>query len=418
MYQINVSTRRVTQFIIEEAYKWLYKRILDGEYSVNRSKKAKALFLQIEEERLVTKESYNDFIEMFENSPINYMLYRSKRKSCKRITTDILLNYFVEYNGSILPIGFIKDFFEDDYETRQEVNALLEEFGKANKSEMGILWRRNLITKEDEIDSLRSHHANVLKIHPMLLIIQIIQLVITGGLIYVFSAFQKYINLFETIKIWVTQLKLQVYDNIIASETLMKFGPDGEVFCHAGKMFTFVEYISEYALFIALGIILLLVLIVRIKNLLGFVFFLVRTIVINIRLSCQKMFIHRFEKKGMESIIGYFDKKIPDIVESGVIDNSHCAEIPVESKIYNYINSFNAQKFTEKLYKSSAKYMKKKYVCEQSDLPLVKSTWRKKLGTSIFFGLLFSVLLHPELFKLVAPKVASIWEWVIEVINS
>ena len=130
MYEINVSTRRVTQFIIEEAYRWLYLKINNNEYQANRCKEGKSLIVKIAEEKTVTAENYVKFINLFDNSPVAYMMYRSKRKSSKLITTDILCNYFVKYNGHILPVGFIKDFFEDDYETQQEVNALLEGFTK------------------------------------------------------------------------------------------------------------------------------------------------------------------------------------------------------------------------------------------------------------------------------------------------
>ena len=118
MFQIISNTHRVTKYVTEEAYKWLYNEINKNNYAVSKQSSALNLMLKIKTERCITKETYEQFVSLMENSPYIYLI-RKKNKS-GAITTNNVRNYFVMFNDDVLPLGFIMDFFEDEYETKEE----------------------------------------------------------------------------------------------------------------------------------------------------------------------------------------------------------------------------------------------------------------------------------------------------------
>ena len=408
MYQINVSTRRVTQYIIEEAYNWLYEKIVAGEYSVNRSREGKKLVLGIEEERKITEESYKKFISLFDNSPCNYMMYRSKWKNYKKITTDSLFNYFVLYNGHVLPVGFIKDFFEDDYETRKEIKVLLEEFGEGNKNDNRITWGRTLIKRDEEIDHLKNVYKPVLKVHPLLFITKLIYLAVTIGYTVILSTLFKAIELFDFLKVFITRLKFDVEGEIFAQKTIDAFYPNGEFFCEKGGSFTASEYFSAYGFFIALGLVLLLVLISRYKNIISFLIYLIRVWGTGIRLGLQKLFIGLFERKGIDKIVKYFEGIVPDLAESQHIEDEHSKGVPKEKFFYNYINKFNVKKIDSRLSKLKGRSEVSKYTYNNSNEKAVKKLWSKGIVASVVWGVILAFLMVPGLYNMVIPKILEI----------
>lgn len=413
MYKINVSTRRVTQYIIEEGYKWLYKKILAGEYDVNRCKDGKELLLKIEEDHGITKETYEKFLDLFDNSPFEYMLYRSKRKSAKKITTDVLFNYFIEYNGTVLPIGFIKDFFEDDYETKNEVQKLLNDFMEGNKSDLGISWRRTLLDKENALEKLRNSYTSVLKLHPMLIITQVLKMIITGLLTYFLVSFTKSVYLFEIVKTFFTDLGFNINGKIIAPVTMAAYDIGENVFCAQGEAFTIIEYLLHYAVFFAIALILLIVLIFRFKKHITFLVFAVRVIINNIRLFRQKNAIHRFEQKGLDKISTYLAEIAPDLSQNGVIDDISCANIPGEKKLYNSIAKFNVKNVSSKFSKMLTKFEKKKLAYSANNIHQAKANWRSGLIFGFIFTAILAFVFVPQLYDLVVP---SIWSFVVSLI--
>jgi len=418
MYQINVSTRRVTQYIIEEAYKWLYKKIVAGEYSVNKSKPAKALLLQIEEEQMINKENYNKFIELFENSPFSYMLYRHKRRSCNKITTDVIFNYFVEYNGHVLPLGFIKDFFEDDYETRREINLLLEEFGKSNKNEMAISLRRNLIDCENKLDEISASHQHTLKVHPMLIVTQLIQLILTGLYSYILVACINAIDLLKTLKTLMIDLKFDISDDIIASKTISAFKEAGDVFCKKADSFTFEEYLTNYWFYMLFCVVMIIILIKRLKNNISFIVYFVKTIAANIRICLQKLYVQKFEKNGLSDISEYFEEIIPDMAVSGYIDDNHSNGIPKVKNTYVRITKFDTGKISSKLDSIYDKFLKYKYTYHPDDIKIMKASWRKKMIVSIIFGVIFSFLFIDDLFAIIQPVISTVINYLSDVFEA
>ncbi|MBQ8911631.1 MAG: hypothetical protein IJY89_03585 [Clostridia bacterium] len=407
MHEINVGTRRVTQYIIEESYKWLYKKILDGEYEVNRCKEGKELLLQIEEAHGVTKSTYKKFLDLFDNSPFEYMLYRSKRKSAKKITTDVLFNYFVKYNGHVLPIGFVKDFFEDDYETKAEVQKLLTEFMESNKSALGISWRRTLLDKEQALDSLRESHPSVLKLHPMLIVTQILKMILTGILTFFIVNFFKSVYFFEVAKIFFTDLGFSLSKKIIAPVNMAAFAIGEDIFCAEGEAFTVLQYLLHYSIFFIIAIILFFVLIARYKKHIRFIIFSARVCINNIRIFRQKMAIQNFEKKGLDKISTYLSEIAPSLAQDTAIDDTSCANIPSEKKLYASVAKFNEKALVAKFAKMQVKYENLKLAYNDKSIHQAKANWRSGLISGFIFTALLSVILVPQLFNMIMPTIFS-----------
>lgn len=407
MYEINVSTRRVTQYIIEEAYKWLYQKIKDGEYATNRCKPGKALLLQIEENHGLTQENYEEFIELFDNSPYSYMLYRSKHKSSKKITTDHLFNYFVQFNGEILPLGFVKDFFEDDYETEQEINALLQKFASSEKDEISVRWKRTLISKEDAIEGVQMAFPNMFRVHPMLLITEIIRLVVTLAIGIMVWTFLENVHFMDIMGVFMSEHGFDVGAKFQATSTMAAYCFDGRPFCMAGDAFTLGDYFGHYALFFILNIILIIVLISRVRKSISFIIFAVRVVSNKVRLLIQKVLIHNFEKDGVQSIGNYFMEVAPEMANARVIDDTHCAGIPKARNLYNAIEAFNIQKMSERLAMQMPKYFAKNYAYEEKDAKIVKATWRSGIIVSVLFTIVLAFVYIPSLSALVMPSIIN-----------
>ena len=123
MYECELNSRRITTYIRQEAYKWLEANI--NKYEVCKDTEAERLFLEIKKTG-VDKEKYDKFVEKVMKDPYIFALYGYKeaKKNFSIITRDVRC-LFVSFDGTPLPIGFITQFFEDDYETQEDIDNLI-----------------------------------------------------------------------------------------------------------------------------------------------------------------------------------------------------------------------------------------------------------------------------------------------------
>jgi len=126
MYTI-IDDRRITSYVLDQAYIWLYDQIRANKYTADDIESSNIL-LKIKSEQKITKTSYELFLNHFINDPHLYVLMNHKNNKVKGIVTTEIRNYFVKYNDAVLPVGFIQEFFEDDYDTKKEINAFFEEY--------------------------------------------------------------------------------------------------------------------------------------------------------------------------------------------------------------------------------------------------------------------------------------------------
>lgn len=405
MYEINVSNRRVTQYIIEESYKWLYEKITAGEYQANNCKPGKRLLIDIQEQQCVSAENYKQFIELMDDSPYSYMMYRSRRKSSKRITTDELFNYFVKFNGHVLPLGFIKDFFEDDYETQREIDQLLEKYVVSENNTINVQWRKTLITREESVDRLKSVFPNMFRLHPALVITQILRMFLVAVRIFVIISFLNVMDFWGVMNRFFTVSKFDLKVPIEASGLMNAFCYDGIPFCRAGQSFTLGQYFGVYVAYFVVCLLAVLLLIPKIKTVISFLIFTLRVIWNNIRVAIPKLFIHLFEKKGLDTISNYFKKTTPDMVAARVIGDEHCKGLPSFLQfIYNYVDRLDIPKVCDKLGVQNAKYFSKGFAYDEKTLPAAKAMWRKGLVGYVIITLALAVMLYQPLGNLIIPS--------------
>lgn len=405
MYEINVSNRRVTQYITEEAYKWLYQKIAAGEYQANRCKPGKRLLVEIQEQQNVSPENYTQFVELMDNSPYSYMMYRSRRGSAKYITTDQLFNYFVKYNGHVLPLGFIKDFFEDDYETQREINELLQQYAVGENNSINVQWRKTLITREEAVDRLKSVFPNMFRMHPMLVITQSLRTVMVAVRIFIVLAFLKAVDFYTVMGQFMSGNGFDVRKPIVAKRLMDAFCYYGHVFAEQGETFSLGSYFETYGIYFIVCILVLLTLISKIKLVINFLVFLVRVISHNVRIGISKMYIHIFEKKGVDTISNYFKGVTGDMVAEGSITDEHCKGLPkFLCYMYNAVYRLDIPKLCDKLGVLNTRYYAKRFAYDDKDLPMAKASWRNGLVGFIIVTVLLSVMLYQPLSNLIVPS--------------
>ena len=409
MYEINVSNRRVTQYIIEEAYKWLYQKIAAGEYQANRCKAGKRLLVEIQEQQSVSPENYTMFVDLLDNSPYSYMMYRSKRASAKRITTDQLFNYFVKYNGQVLPLGFIKDFFEDDYETQREINELLEQYTVGENNAINVQWRKTLITREESLDRLKSVFPNMFRLHPSLVITQTLRTLMVAFRILIIVSFLNAVDFFEIMGQFTIANGFDLQKELTAVRDMTAFCYQGDrVFRYMGDSFLMGEYFSFYGAYFVVCILAALLLISKIKLVINFLIFLVRVIIHNIRLGVSKMNIHIFEKKGLDTISNYFKGITADMVTEGVITDDHCNGLPKGlCNTYNAVYRLDIPTMCDKLGVLNAKYYAKQFAYDEKDLSVVKANWRSGLVGYIIITIALSIMLFQPVSNMVVPSIIT-----------
>ena len=178
MYSLNSNSRRITSYVRQESYKWLFDRIKANEYDVGMNRASKQLIIDITRAGRVTEETYNRFISLVILNPFDYVL-QSKRVRKKYITTTRIENFFVKYNGVPLPIGFIKDFFEDDYETQTEIDKYINDVVSGQEELFAVKCQEKLLNKSNQIVDLKNEVICVFHTKPLFHVFHLIKVFLT-----------------------------------------------------------------------------------------------------------------------------------------------------------------------------------------------------------------------------------------------
>ncbi len=160
MFSITSRERKVTNYVKEQAYAWLYDKIAKDQYLQQNSNSD--LLIKIKMARKIDENTYNEFLRNFNNVPYAYML-NYNQSNFKNIYTRHIDNYFISYNDFPLPAGFIKSFFEDDYETQADVREFYAKYLNETLDDMinGCKLRRNNI--DNAIIEVKNQHSQVLQ---------------------------------------------------------------------------------------------------------------------------------------------------------------------------------------------------------------------------------------------------------------
>lgn len=413
MYKITNNSRRITQSILNEAYKWLYKEIEERHYAFNKSNEAKELILRIQTEGKVTHETYEEFIELFDKSPFSYMTYKHKSRNSKFITTDILMNYFVDFNGSILPMGFLVYYFEDDYETREERSALIKKFIENEKNELSVNARRELLRKEVENNSLVEHNPQVFKTPAAFFVCNTLRIALWAFALFLFSTFCKathYLSIFGNF-VFNAQFDGSVVikgDYTPVTDYLANFRFTGLV--TEVEEVTYGTFLSFFLMHSIVNALLLIFIISYTVKVIRFIIALSFIIKFRVEIARQSKFKDILEDGGIQEFQSYFDNISDSLAENGEITDDLCTDIPPVKKVYTAVMTHNSKETAEKIKKLHGNFVFKSvtlnYATEQGRAK-AKKIWRKGFVPAFIWLIAFSIIDLPGLYESVLPAIGN-----------
>ncbi len=369
MYSLNSNSRRITSFVQEEAYKWLYARIIKNEYDASANRQAQKLILDIKKAGRVTEDTYKKFTALVLYNPFDCIIRKKKNYAKKFIVTETIENFFVKYNNVVLPIGFIKDFFEDDYETQAEIDRYIESIVKGQEELFTIKCQEKILHKTTQVSDLKLANPCVFNTK--------------------FSF--HFTNVFRII---LTLLTLIVCLHFVVGEDLVRNGID---FFKSGAYETFFEdyQLKLYHVQVVLNVLVLLFLIPRVIKAIKTVIFYVIWLTIRLRVFFVSASINKFESSNFEALREYFRTVQPEIIQTHRITEEMGKGAPSAKKQYLAIVDFDCDKITEtvrKIFTSKHfSFLNAYYTDDTTDIgmSILKKRWRKKL---VFHTLLLLVL--------------------------
>ncbi len=357
MYSLNSNSRRITTYVQEEAHKWLYNKIIKNEYDVGSNRKAQKLIIDIKKEGKVTAESYDRFVSQVIYNPFDVITRGYKPCSKKYICARAIENFFLKYNGVILPIGFVKDFFEDDYETQAEINKYIESVVKGQEEKFAIKCQEKLLNQTGNIADMKDEKPYVFRTKVMFHITNLLKAIIT-------------------IATLVICLKFIVGEDVITK--IIEFNRDG---AHE-------DFFDKYMFHVIFNFIVLIFLIPRVIKLIKTIIFYIRWLAIRIKVFIVGLSIKQFEATKFEALREYFKSIVPEIATTHVISEEACKNVPAARRQYIAIDEFDFEKIENrivKLYNSPRLLFLN--ACYNEDDERVfkqkKKAWRKRIVASI-----------------------------------
>lgn len=173
--EISGGDRRITKYVMSQVRVWLAEKIAKKEYQPNKSREAKELLTVIRQNKAINEEQYSRFLSLFYNEPFEYIFKRKQMKSGSYITTDKVENYFMDYNGAVIPVGFIKDFFEDDYETQKEIEEYMAKYVKAEINRTRDNCEISTLKNSSQIEDLEEEYPTIFHTSPLFYISRFIR---------------------------------------------------------------------------------------------------------------------------------------------------------------------------------------------------------------------------------------------------
>ncbi len=357
MFEISSKERRITNYVKEQACEWLFERIKNEEYTAPKNEK---LLLSIKKEGRVRKETYEEFFDKFCNDPYVYLTHK-KYKKYGKICTDKIDNYFIKYNDEMLPFGFVKEFFEDDYETSEERKEFNQDMLSTTKEHSIISAREKYADNVDCMDKFKEtfkkwlspkfeyHLSNIMKI-----ILPIFAFVLCLNGIADFAISRLDIGLeIEAIRDYAAELRS--IDRSLEMSVLYL------LISIVGVLWTVVPFVKA----------------------IGLIIFYIKWIAMKVSVFFAGLKLTIFEKaiKCMEE---YFNNLTKEhiLINGNVTDKVGVKKNLICECIYNSIFTFNMDKNKEKNNKLYAKYEKKINFYSES----------KKWFSAVFFILIWCIL--------------------------
>ena len=359
MYSIKSNSRRITTFVKSEAYKWLYDKISKNEYDAKNSIEAQQILLLIKKEQCVTEDTYTKFVNNIIHNPFSCVVSGYKRKN-KFITTRKVENFFVLYNDTPLPVGFIKDFFEDDYETQLEINKYIKSVVSEQENLFAIKAQERFLKKSEKLTETKENYQYFFNTKVLFHITNVIKMIITVVTVLLCIHFFK--------------------ENDIIGKVILFFRDrEGE------------QYLLDNMVFIIFNTLVLLFMIPKVIKLIKMIIFYIIWIVVRIYVFFTARNLHSFEDKNMDKLRNYFQSIIPEIADRKYISDELCAAVPSVKKLYLSLEKFNNKKIEnriEKVTKSPKFTFLNISYKDEASLKIQKSKWKSKIVFPIIIALI------------------------------
>lgn len=335
-YTIEDSSRRITQYIKQEAYQWLLKKLSAGEYDYNKCREGEDLAFDMTSRHRITDDEYDQFLSYFETNPYIYVMGNKKARRSNKITTKHIKNYFIQYNDAVLPIGFIIDFFEDDYEFGED-KELIKEFLKAAKEKMKDECRYGMHKRTNQAEAIKECYPCIFKTHLKLILTNAFRALLPIYMIILFTTFFREIHFVEVFKYFANVCQYNMDDPIFITQTLSAYIWNPSNYLIPG--FNFMEYLQTYIILILINIIFFFVILRYTIRAIALIYYFVRNIIIRIKFAKYIANANYFEESGVEEIVDVIadENNMNTIVESGEIEDEILASIPKNAHQYNAI---------------------------------------------------------------------------------
>lgn len=331
MYQLT-NDRRITQFVKFEARKWLYANM--SKYVFNQNNENKALFTEImtNVERdvygnnAVSEKLYVKFLNMFENNPIKRKIKSISGKELI-ISNDIYM-HFVRYNNYILPIGFIIEFFEDDYEDKEKAKILIKGFLDDSENVTATNWEKikykNLTDVEQQKYSLGNIYKCTAKTY-------VKYLFVIGFYIVMFSCWVSFVNSSKLFSV-IGNFKVDFEENINIAGGIPAF--------NIGEDFTMWIYLREVMVAFWINLYILIYRLTLIPRIVRETKYIATCTTAKI-----KLFLHMKIAKKCEDIGGTSIRELSVELISEYLDNPHDIEsaqpFPEITKMFDKLDKYN-----------------------------------------------------------------------------
>lgn len=359
MYSITSRDRRVTDYVKEQAYVWLYNKISNGEY-YSHGHEAEGIVLRIKEAHKVTEKSYDEFRSYFGNDPYFYMLNYKGKKISKGITTPYMENYFIKFNDVILPVGFIKDFFEDDYETVTEVNEYMLSFSEGSLDEFVISCQKIKNKRDAEIEKIRKNTPYLFNSNVLFHVTNIIKIVL------VFFALALCIRFFAT---------NELINNFAE---LVRTGQN--------------QFIEDNIRTVITCVIMFLFVLIKLKKVIVLLLFYISFLRITFFVKSLQYSLDNFNNTTIETIKEYFKGIISNFKNTNFfITDDMCSVVPRGKHQYLSIINFNSSKIESNIQKISSNKRYKNihfYYDSNTTISSQKRFWKKGIMSTVIIILI------------------------------
>lgn len=422
MYRIEKISRRITTYVIEEAYQWLYHEIDNDKYTISSDKEARKLILDIKTNQGLTKEYYDKFAAMVGGNPfINLIKPKRSSKKVGAISSSNLLNYFIQYNDVVLPLGFVIEFFEDDYETEKEKQAIIADFIKFESSvDFEVTCKSELEEKSRKIDKFETKHPSIFKTPASFWFNNGMRVVMTFVLLFFFISFLSATNMATITSKYIFDAKFN--DDLFIGE---EYADTSAFLISAGEEIslervygtrdiTYAQYYAVYSFHLIFNIFILIVLLARLGTTINILRAFITIIVYRAKFSSQKKKIIDLEETGIVSIKEFIESNSETLANSGKLPTELQSSAPVAMRGYISVSNFAPGKYEDKINKLyQNKKMNKFFFMDVDDIPRMERLYWKKsswITTIIFLVIPTAIIDMPTLFLAVVPAIGEMIE--------